>query len=51
MEHNELCRRILALDPSVRFAALVHDLGKGTTPEDVLPRHLGHEGRSVELLS
>ncbi|MCY0857488.1 multifunctional CCA addition/repair protein [Cupriavidus sp. D39] len=34
----------------VRFAALVHDLGKGTTPEDVLPRHLGHEQRSVELL-
>lgn len=35
---------------AVRFAALVHDLGKGTTPDDVLPRHLGHEQRSVELL-
>ncbi|TDF60214.1 multifunctional CCA addition/repair protein [Cupriavidus sp. L7L] len=34
----------------VRFAALVHDLGKGTTPEDVLPRHVGHEMRSVKLL-
>ncbi|AHB07721.1 2', 3'-cyclic nucleotide 2'-phosphodiesterase [Pandoraea pnomenusa 3kgm] len=34
----------------VRFAALTHDLGKGTTPEDVLPRHLGHEGRGVGLL-
>ncbi len=34
----------------VRFAALMHDLGKGTTPDDVLPRHLGHEQRSVELL-
>lgn len=34
----------------VRFAALVHDLGKGTTPEDVLPRHIGHEQRSVDLL-
>lgn len=34
----------------VRFAALVHDLGKGTTPEDVLPRHTGHEMRSVKLL-
>lgn len=34
----------------VRFAALTHDLGKGTTPEDILPRHIGHEGRSVELL-
>jgi tRNA nucleotidyltransferase (CCA-adding enzyme) len=34
----------------VRFAALTHDLGKGTTPTDILPRHIGHEGRSVELL-
>jgi tRNA nucleotidyltransferase (CCA-adding enzyme) len=34
----------------VRFAALVHDLGKGTTPDDVLPRHTGHEERSVKLL-
>jgi tRNA nucleotidyltransferase (CCA-adding enzyme) len=35
---------------SVRVACLMHDLGKGTTPADVLPRHLGHEGRSVKLL-
>jgi tRNA nucleotidyltransferase (CCA-adding enzyme) len=34
----------------VRFACLCHDLGKGTTPADILPRHLGHEERSVELL-
>lgn len=34
----------------VRFAALTHDLGKGTTPQDVLPRHIGHEQRSVALL-
>ncbi|MFM0209102.1 multifunctional CCA addition/repair protein [Paraburkholderia sediminicola] len=34
----------------VRFAALMHDLGKATTPDDVLPRHIGHEGRSVDLL-
>lgn len=34
----------------VRFAALTHDLGKGTTPKDLLPRHIGHEQRSVELL-
>ena len=33
----------------VRFAALTHDLGKGTTPADILPRHIGHEERSVEL--
>lgn len=35
---------------SVRYACLGHDLGKGTTPADVLPRHLGHEGRSAKLL-
>ncbi len=35
---------------AVRFACLVHDLGKGTTPQEVLPRHLGHEMRSVDLL-
>ncbi|HYR24358.1 MAG TPA: multifunctional CCA addition/repair protein, partial [Aquabacterium sp.] len=35
---------------SVRYACLGHDLGKGTTPADILPRHLGHEGRSVSLL-
>ncbi len=34
----------------VRFAALMHDLGKGTTPKDLLPRHIGHEQRSVDLL-
>ena len=34
----------------VRFACLCHDLGKGTTPADVLPRHIGHEQRSVGLL-
>lgn len=34
----------------VRFAALMHDLGKGTTPKDLLPRHIGHEQRSVNLL-
>jgi len=34
----------------VRFAALMHDLGKGTTPADLLPRHIGHEERGVRLL-
>lgn len=34
----------------VRFAALTHDFGKGTTPADVLPRHIGHEARSVQLV-
>ncbi len=35
---------------AVRFACLTHDLGKGTTPADVLPRHIGHEARSARLL-
>ena len=35
---------------AIRFACLTHDLGKGTTPADVLPRHFGHEERSVKLL-
>lgn len=34
----------------VRFAVLVHDLGKGTTPKAEWPRHVGHEQRSVELV-
>ena len=34
---------------TVRFACLMHDLGKGTTPADVLPRHIGHELRSAQL--
>jgi len=34
----------------VRFAALTHDLGKATTPKDVLPRHIGHEHRGVDLV-
>jgi tRNA nucleotidyltransferase (CCA-adding enzyme) len=35
---------------SIRFAALMHDLGKGTTPREVLPKHIGHEQRSANLL-
>jgi tRNA nucleotidyltransferase (CCA-adding enzyme) len=35
---------------AVRWACLMHDLGKGTTPADVLPRHIDHESRSVKLL-
>jgi tRNA nucleotidyltransferase (CCA-adding enzyme) len=33
----------------VRWACLCHDLGKGATAADVLPRHIGHEARSVRL--
>jgi tRNA nucleotidyltransferase (CCA-adding enzyme) len=35
---------------AVRWACLTHDLGKGSTPVEVLPRHIGHEQRSVRLL-
>jgi tRNA nucleotidyltransferase (CCA-adding enzyme) len=34
----------------IRFAALVHDLGKGTTPAELLPSHNGHEDRGVKIL-
>jgi len=40
----------LAAPLPVRFACLTHDLGKGTTPADVLPRHVGHEERGARLL-
>jgi tRNA nucleotidyltransferase (CCA-adding enzyme) len=41
---------LLGASLPVRFACLCHDLGKGTTPADVLPRHIGHEERSARLL-
>lgn len=40
----------LTPDTRVRFAALVHDLGKAATPEEEWPHHVGHEQRSVELV-
>ena len=40
----------LSRSETVRFAVLVHDLGKATTPKELLPRHHGHEQRSEELL-
>jgi tRNA nucleotidyltransferase (CCA-adding enzyme) len=40
----------LSDDIEVRFAALVHDLGKATTDKNLLPRHPGHEIRSVKLV-
>ncbi len=41
----------LSNSPDVRFAALVHDLGKATTPKAHLPQHPGHEKRSVRLVN
>lgn len=37
-------------DVSVRFAALVHDLGKAKTPKEILPQHIGHDEAGVELV-
>lgn len=37
-------------DTRVRFAALVHDLGKGATPRSEWPRHIGHEQRGAALV-
>ncbi len=41
----------LSDDPKVRFAALVHDLGKGTTPKNKWPKHINHESRGVPLVN
>ncbi len=40
----------LSAKPRVRFAALVHDLGKAQTPRHEWPSHRGHESRSVDLI-
>ena len=44
----DTCARLNA-PLSVRWACLVHDLGKGSTPRALWPRHHGHEGRSAKL--
>jgi tRNA nucleotidyltransferase (CCA-adding enzyme) len=41
---------LLSAEPKIRFAALVHDLGKATTPPAEWPSHRGHEERSVSLI-
>lgn len=48
MSLNQAAR--LSADPVVRFAALLHDLGKGNTPRAELPRHPGHEARGARLV-
>lgn len=45
----DMCARLQA-PLSVRVACLFHDLGKGSTPSPLLPRHLGHEERSASML-
>ncbi len=44
----DCCARLGATLP-VRWACLVHDLGKGSTPPELWPRHHGHEQRSAQL--
>lgn len=41
----------LSMEPNVRFAVLLHDLGKGTTKKSMLPSHHGHEARGVQLVA
>jgi len=41
---------LLSKTLDVRFAALTHDLGKGITPKDILPRHIGHEFKGLKLV-
>lgn len=35
---------------AIRFSCLVHDLGKGTTPKDMLPHHYGHDEKGIKLV-
>ena len=37
-------------DLKIRFSVLVHDLGKGETPKEEYPHHIGHEERGVEVV-
>lgn len=46
MSLQQACKSNYSLD--VRFAVLVHDLGKALTPIDELPRHIMHEERGVK---
>ena len=45
-------QQAVALSPAtdVRFAVLIHDLGKGTTPRAEWPRHIAHEQRGIRLV-
>ncbi len=41
----------MSKDLEVRYAALLHDLGKGTTPAEMLPKHHGHEQRGAKIVT
>lgn len=46
MSLQQACKANYSLE--VRFAVLVHDLGKALTPKDELPRHIMHEERGIQ---
>jgi len=46
----DMAARLAPGNDLVGFCALTHDLGKALTPDDVLPRHVGHEHAGVEPL-
>lgn len=46
MSLQQACQANYSLD--VRFAVLVHDLGKALTPPTELPRHIMHEERGIQ---
>lgn len=48
MSLQQACK--LSETVEVRFATLLHDVGKGETPKEMLPRHHGHEKRSLALI-
>lgn len=51
--HSMMCLEqaaLLSTKPEVRFAALVHDLGKALSPKDNLPHHYGHETKGLPVL-
>lgn len=52
-EHSLIVLELVAYrvqDTATRFAALVHDIGKGTTPKEMLPHHYKHELKGSEVL-
>jgi len=49
-EHVLMALRAAPAELPVRFAVLLHDLGKGVTPEEVLPSHRGHERAGLPLV-
>ncbi len=49
--HTLLClKNIAGQSPKIKFATLLHDIGKTITPKDVLPHHHGHDKAGIELI-